>query len=116
MSKIVILVSSLPKLVKEGIDFVFTDRHAYLRTAQFSNDLSNLDWIIWDVLQKRDFTKTDIDRFEKYQAEALVRDSVPISALLGLVCYDEQTKLLAEKIATEQAVSLDIKTMPGWYL
>ena len=114
MSKIVILVSSLPKLVEE--EFVFTDRHAYLKTAQFSNELSDLDWIIWDVLQRRDFTKSDVDRFEKYQAEALVRDRVPMSALLGLVCYDEPTKLLAEKIAAEKAMSLNVRTMPGWYL
>jgi len=116
MNKIVILISSLPKLVEDGADFVFTDRHAYLKTAQFSNDLSDLDWIIWDILQKRDFTKSDIDRFEKYQAEALVRDSVPMRALLGLVCYDEPTRLLAGQIAKEKAVNLDIKTMPGWYL
>jgi hypothetical protein len=116
MSKIVILVSSLPKLVKEKAEFVFTDRHAYLKTAQFSNKLGDLEWIIWDVLQRRDFTKSDIDRFEKYQAEALVRDRVPMSALLGLVCYDETTKLLAEKLAAEKAVSLDIRTRPGWYL
>ena len=116
MSKIVILISSLLKLVADGVDFVFTDRHAYLKTAQFSNDLDDLRWIIWDVLQKRDFTKSDIDQFEKYQAEALVRDNVPMSALLGIVCYDEATRLLAEKIAGEKAVNLDIKTMPGWYL
>ena len=116
MSKIVILISSLPKLVEEGVDFVFTDRHAYLRTAQFSNQLGDLDWIIWDVLQRRDFTKSDVDRFEKYQAEALIRDKVPMSALLGIACYDETTRLLAEQIAARKNVSLEIKKLPGWYL
>lgn len=116
MSKIVILISSLPKLVDEGVDFVFTDRHAYLRTAQFSNELSDLDWINWDVLRRRDFSKSDVDRFEKYQAEALIRDKVPMSALLGIACYDEPTRLLAEQIAAGKNVNLEIKTLPGWYL
>jgi hypothetical protein len=50
MRDIAILVSSLHHLTKLDIPFVFTDRHAYLRTAQFSNDLKNLDWIIWPTL------------------------------------------------------------------
>src|SRR6267154_3193941 len=46
---IVILVSSLHLLKQKGVPFVFTDRHAYLKLAQFSDDLKNLDWIIWPV-------------------------------------------------------------------
>jgi len=33
MPEIALLVSSLHKLADQGISFVFTDRHAYLRTA-----------------------------------------------------------------------------------
>jgi hypothetical protein len=72
MNDIVILVSSLRHLVKKDIPFVFTDRHAYLRTAQFSNDLGDLDRIIWPSLQERDFKRDDTDKVDKYQAEALV--------------------------------------------
>ena len=35
LKDIVILVSSLPRLRQQNIPFVFSDRHAYLRTAQF---------------------------------------------------------------------------------
>ncbi len=40
MSDIVIVISSLPSLVRMGIPFVFTDRHAYLQMASFFSDLA----------------------------------------------------------------------------
>src|ERR1043166_8185164 len=39
MPDIAILISSLPKLLEQGVPFVFTDRHAYVAAAQFSSDL-----------------------------------------------------------------------------
>ena len=44
---IVIMVSSLRSLADSGIDAVYTDRHAYLKTARFLSsldDLSKIDW------------------------------------------------------------------------
>ncbi|WP_168170998.1 DarT ssDNA thymidine ADP-ribosyltransferase family protein [Rhodanobacter sp. B05] len=41
-SEITFLVSSLPRLNELGIDFVFSDRHAYLAAARFSNVLVEL--------------------------------------------------------------------------
>ena len=47
---IVIVVTSLYRLREQKIDFVFTDRHAYLRAAEFSSDLADLDRIDWGIL------------------------------------------------------------------
>ncbi len=116
MSDIVILVSSLHKLGSDGISFVFTDRHAYLKTAQFSNNLKDLNWIIWSTLQEKNFKKDDIERFEKYQAEALVHDIIPMKSLIGIVCYNKQKKELLEQMAGESKVHVDIRAMPNWYL
>jgi hypothetical protein len=77
MVEIIILVSSLHKVRADGLLFVFSDRHAYLKTALFSDDLAHLDRIIWPTLQARNFRKDDVDRFEKYQAEALIHNNVP---------------------------------------
>jgi hypothetical protein len=52
MSEIAILVSSLTTFAEAGIAFVFTDRHALLRTAVFFNslaDLRKLDWQHWQA-------------------------------------------------------------------
>ncbi|MFT4075704.1 MAG: DUF4433 domain-containing protein [Asticcacaulis sp.] len=113
---IIILVSSLHRLAKIGLPFVFTDRHAYLKTAQFSNDLKNLDWIIWKVLQARDFKKDDVDKFEKYQAEALIHKHVPISALVGIVCYDKHTRDAIRGMPAAQSVAKNIIAQPSWFL
>jgi hypothetical protein len=116
MSEIVLLVSSLPHLVKAGIPFVFTDRHAYLKTAQFSNSLSDLNWIIWPTLQVRDFKKDDADKFEKYQAEALVYRHVPMDGLLGIACYNEAARATVQAEADKYGCSVKIRTRPDWYL
>lgn len=116
MSDILVLVSSLYKLQEMALPFVFTDRHAYLRTAQFSNNLSNLDWIVWDVLQRRDFSRSDTDRFEKYQAEALVHNIAPINSLLGIVCYNDDVKGMVELKAEQYGADIKVVSQPKWYL
>lgn len=113
---IVILVSSLRTLRKQGVDFVFSDRHAYLKTAQFSDDLGDLDWIVWPVLQARDFRKDDIDKFEKYQAEALVYKHVPVHALLGIVCYDAAMRDWVEELAAAHDADVKVHARNSWYV
>lgn len=79
--EIVILVSTLYKLRELGLRFLFTDRHAYVQTAQFHVDLARLDVIDWDILQRSDFKRDndDLGKLERYQAEALVHRHVPIA-------------------------------------
>lgn len=113
---IVILVSSLHKLVACGVPFVFSDRHAYLRVARFSNDLGNLDWIPWEALQAREFKKENVDKFERYQAEALVYRHMPLNALLGALCYNKTVKHEIEAQAAAESLMLKVIVRPGWYL
>ena len=116
MSDIVLLVSSLFRLQKLGVPFVFSDRHAYLKTARFSDDLSDLDWIIWETLRARNFRRDDIDRFEKYQAEALVHQHVPLDALLGIVCNNADVKRQVQDQADVRDIHTKIIAQPSWYL
>lgn len=116
MKDIVILVSSLRRLKEKKIEFVFSDRHAYLKTARFSNDLDDLDWIIWSVLQVRDFKRDDSDKFEKYQAEALVYQHAPIDALFGIVCYDDETRDHVEQSANKYGTEVKVISKRSWFL
>ncbi len=117
MSDILILVSSLHDIKNHGAQFIFSDRHAYLKTAMFSDNVDNLkDWIIWQELQARNFKKDNIDRFEKYQAEALVYEHVPVSLLNGVVCYNDVVKDEMQAIADTHPVELKIISQPKWYL
>lgn len=116
VEEIVLLVSSLHTLRKQGIPFVFSDRHAYLKTALFSDDLADLNRIIWSILQARNFRKDDLDRFEKYQAEALIHKHMPLTALHGIVCYNDSVRSDMQAAAEARQVTVKIIKQPSWYL
>jgi hypothetical protein len=117
MSEIAILVSSLPEIQRQAIPFVFTDRHAVLEAAEFFNHLDRLDRIDWTRLQARDFRRDPDDpgKFERYQAEALIHRHVPITAILGIICYrnEEQTKI--ETICGTLNLRPKVLCKPDWY-
>ncbi len=88
---IAILVSSMHLIDQQGLPYLFTDCHAYYQWANFYDDLADLDKIDWLLLQQRNFKRNpdDLAQFERYQAEALIHQFMPISGLLGIVCYTE---------------------------
>jgi hypothetical protein len=116
LSEILILVSSLHKLKAMNIPFVFSDRHAYLKTALFSDDLADLNRIIWPALQERNFKKDDLERFEKYQAEALVHQHVPLNVLSGVVCYNQTVKASVQAEVDGTGADLRVIVQSGWYV
>jgi len=115
--EIVILVSSIHKLIEIRRPFVYTDRHAYTSLAMFFNDLSNLDKIDWALLQDRNFQRNsdDPEQIERYQAEALVYQYLPIEGLLGIVCYTDELKLQLEQQTQQRNLNLAVHKMKGWY-
>jgi hypothetical protein len=118
MSEIVIFVSSLVTFAEAGIAFVFTDRHALLKTAIFftsAADLKKLDWKHW---QARDFKRdpNDLDKVARYQAEALAHLHVPITALHGIVCYGQDEEQHLTQMVENANVPLKVIRQPGWFL
>ena len=114
----VILVSSLRKVSEAGIRFLFTDRHAYLFKASFSNDLNQLaNMVPWELLQARDFRKDPEDpaKSERYQAEALIHRHLPVDALLGVVTYNDLVKAEVQALAAERQLNLGIHSKPSWF-
>lgn len=116
-AEIVIFVSSLPRLAELGRTFVFSDRHAYLRAANFYSDLADLKNIDWGLLQNRDFKRDpdDPEKIERYQAEALVHGHVPLAAFLGAVCYTDGMKELLNQMVIDRSLSLKVARQTGWY-
>lgn len=115
--EIIILVSSLYKIQKQGLSFLFTDSHAYYQWANFYSNLNDLDKVDWTLLQHRDFARDPDDpaKFERYQAEALIHQYCPISALLGIVCYTNNLKSEIEQLLSDRKISLNIVSRQGWY-
>lgn len=115
--EIAIIVSSIPHLRKNGVPFVFTDRHAVLNTAQIFDDERYLDQLDWDILRQRDFRRDPEDptKVERYEAEALIHKHLPISGLLGLACYDDTAKRTIGALAEKCGVNIKIAIKATWY-
>lgn len=112
---IVILVSSIWKLQEQGVQFVFSDRHAYLATARFSASPADLSWIDWPLLQARNFKRDPDDpgKMERYEAEVLAYGYVPTAAFLGAYTYDtvaaEQVSAIVEQAGSAMRVIANAK-------
>lgn len=115
--EIVILVANLRRMAQEGWDFVFTDCHAFYEWANFYTDLADLDKIDWEILKARDF-KRDPDnpvKFERYQAEALIYKCCPVSALQGMICYNEDVKNQLEHWLASADIKMKVHASQRWY-
>jgi hypothetical protein len=116
--EVVVLVSSLPALRSHGVRYVYTDRHAYLKTARFFDDAAQLGTVVeFDLLQRRDFRRDPErpDKVERYQAEALAYRSVPVGALLGIGCYTASIKTELESTCSACGVDVKIVLRSEWY-
>jgi len=58
---------------------------------------------------------TTLAKLERYQAEALVFKHCPINALLGVVCYTDQSKKLIDQEVTKRSLKIDVRSIPNWY-
>ncbi len=115
--EIAIIVTSLPKLDKEHVRYVFTDRHALLRTVEYFTDLDDLAKLDWEIWKNRDFRGDPeyLDKKDRYQAEALIHRHLPIGAILGIVCYsDEVTNAMKARLGSA-AEGIQIATKRSWY-
>lgn len=117
MQDIVILVSSLWRIGKLGLPFLFTDSHAYYQYANYYSDLSSLDQVDWPLLQSRDFKRdmSDPAKFERYQAEALVHQRCPVEALKGIICHNSKVAEQVNGWLQQAGVNLPVHARPGWY-
>jgi hypothetical protein len=117
-AEIVVLVSSLDALRTNGVRYVYTDRHAYLRTARFFDDPAQLGMVVdFGPLQRRDFQRDRErpDKVERYQAEALAYRFVPVDALLGIGCYTAAIKTELETACRELGVQVRFVHRTEWY-
>lgn len=114
---IVILVSSLRRLRELKFPFVFSDSHAYYQWANFYTELQDLDKIDWPILQTRDFKRDPDDpgKFERYQAEALVYNHCPVTALIGIVCYTDEVRTNLEGHLSQRNLNVPVYARSGWY-
>ena len=116
-SEIIILVSTLHRVQELGHQFLFTNQHAYPPTTDYYDNINDLDNIDWPLLQNRNFKRNPDDplQFERYQAEALIYQHMPIEALIGVICYTDGIKSNIETELQKRGITLDVKAIRGWY-
>lgn len=115
--EIVILVSSLRRIAELGIQFVFTDQHAYPIVANYFTDLDDLAHIDWDLLNRRDFKHDPDDpgKKERYQAEALIWKCLPREGLLGVCSYTEAVDAGIRTELAKRKIQMQTIVRRGWY-
>ncbi len=115
--EIVILVSSLHRVLDLGVQFVFTNAHAYPSWTKYYNNLKHLGEIDWGILQQRDFKRDPDDpkKMERYQAEALIYQYLPIDGLIGIVCYTELLEQQIEQEISSRNLKLQVFARTRWY-
>jgi hypothetical protein len=99
------------------VEFIFTDRHAYVIDAVYLRELEDLNRIDWPILQRRDFRRDldDIGKVNRYMAEALIYQSLPVTALSGIICHGVAQQARLQAVATGIGVATPIHARPGWY-
>jgi ssDNA thymidine ADP-ribosyltransferase, DarT len=115
---IAILFSSCRTMRDHRVSMLFTDRHAYSATADWSDSQDDLASMIdWDILCRRDFARDDgyPDKMERYQAEALAHRHIPPDALLGIGCASPAVKAAIDAQSREAGLALETFVRPGWY-
>lgn len=119
MDEIVILVSSLYHIAELVLPFVFTDRHAYPKAAEYSywSNLDDLRKIDWPILAAHDFKRDPDDpgKIDRYQAEALIHQHVPVVALKGLACFGPAQESRLNGMLAAAGVSLKVLAKHEWY-
>ena len=115
--EILIVVSSLAKIVELQIPFVFTDQHAYPAMANYYTDLGDLSKIDWTLLNRKDFQHDPDDpgKKERYQAEALIWKHVPLSALLGICSCNADVDANVTTELQNRKLVLQSIVQRGWY-
>lgn len=115
--EIVILACSVPRLLELDISFVFYDGHAFMHESTCYNTAADLDKIDWKILRNRDFETDpeDLGKKGRYQAEALVYQHLPASALLGIGCYNQNQVDEVVTLVDAHGLTLPVRAMPKWY-
>lgn len=116
-SEIVILVSSLKTLRSKSRPFVFTNQHAYVPNARFFDDLSRLTEIDWGILQQSDFKRDndDLGKVNRYQAEALIHQHIPVDHLIGIACNDASAEARINSQIAAAGLQVKVAQRPRWY-
>ena len=111
---IVHLVSSIKHIRATGRPWLFTDRHADLGYANQFDDLARLDEVDWAVMPVLQWGG-DTELKEKRQAEFLVHDSCPWSAIEVIGVMDQTIAARVQAVLAGAEHRPRVEVYRDWY-
>jgi hypothetical protein len=107
------VITELAKLEK----WFFTNGQGNDMVSSHFNDLKQLEEIDWDIIQKSEFSKSDgdYDRPRRYQAEFLVKDSVPVDSIESLVVFNQAAADKVAQTLRENNTNLAVHIHPSYF-
>jgi hypothetical protein len=111
---IVHLVSSIQSVLAAGRPWFFTDRHADLGYATQIGSLDKLGEVDWSTMPVRQWGR-DQELKEKRQAEFLVHEWFPWTAVESIGVMDEATAAQARAILARAAHKPRVEVHGDWY-
>ena len=116
---LVYLVSSAQAIAAAGCRFVFSNGHGIAAFTEWFDDLSRLDDVDWSMVNQRYWSDNmnDMDRQRRKQAEFLVHQSCPWTAIGEIVVVNQAAKTGVETILArfDQALHRPVNIRPDWY-
>lgn len=114
---IIFFVTYTETILKAGLSFAFTDRHAIVRYANFYNDLNELKNLDWNTIKLKQWNNTSVypDRKEKKQAEFLIYKKLSWELVYGIAVFKDDIRLHVEHALNNQQHKPVIKVKKEWY-
>jgi hypothetical protein len=115
-NEIVHLVLDVDELIAQS-SFVITDGHAATPLTTQFDGIAGLQEIDWPIMEERYWSDTDEDgdRKRRRQAEFLVHDSVPFSAVRLIGVIDADIEARVESALQDAVESPSIRIRRDWY-
>lgn len=116
-ASIVHLVSSVERVVKAELPFTFSNGHAAMETAEFYENINDLDKIDWDIMRAKYWNDTPDDNNRKWRrnAEFLVHLEFPIALLVGIGVISDEIKQKADLILDTAETKIKTYVRPSYY-
>lgn len=118
-SPIIYLVSTIGRVAASGRPWVFSDGHGLAALTNWYDRPQDLDEVDWDLVGQRYWADKpqDNDRQRRKQAEFLVWEYLPWSAVGGIGVLDAavQAKVKAILDAYPIAAATKVLAKPDWY-
>ena len=114
--EIIVIVSSIHRARETGAEVIFTDRAAYMETAAFHDDLTQLTSLPWDAFNRYDFRRNveDLDAFDRYRAEVLIKRHLPTKGILGIGVFRQNVESQVKTVINERSAAVSVVCRPHW--